>query len=148
MRNCALLCAICFGASSCYTPSPRVEGATLFQEGDSADVVLLFHHWQNIFMLRPELRDGPFRRLLDIRDLESTLKSLRGQREMAVVLIGWGYDPRDMADIVRTWRSVLEPQGFQRVVCIYGGEDEKLNGSPIIDDWTALTNASKRAEAR
>jgi hypothetical protein len=40
-----------------------------------------------------------------------------------------------MDETARTWRTLLDEQGFRRVVCLAGSEDNRLDGLPVIDDW-------------
>ncbi|HMP83326.1 MAG TPA: hypothetical protein PKA41_11550 [Verrucomicrobiota bacterium] len=97
--------------------------------------MILFHRWDIFFIVRPDYREDGFRRPLGVGDLNKAFQDLSVRHNMAVVLVGWNYDPRDMKQIVQGWRSVLGSHGFRRVVCLYGDDSNRLDGAPIIDDW-------------
>ena len=139
-----VLCVISCG---CYTPPVPKNTGRAFHETASTDVVLLFYSWNSFFIIHPEYRDNGFRRSLEPRDLDAAFESLKIRRDMAVVLIGWSYDDRDMRQIVKGWRSLLVPRGFRRIVCVYGDDNDKLDGLPIIDDWNQPVEKARNTAA-
>lgn len=135
LKLAGVLAVVCLSVSGCYTPSATVDTAPRFHEGVNVNVVLEFYKWDNFFIKHPDWRDNGFLRPLKRDDLGGALTTLRVQRDMAVVILGWNYTPEQTAQIIENWKSILRTQGFRRIVCLRGNENDEVDGKVIIDDW-------------
>lgn len=148
LRIASLLCVISLGLSGCYTPPKITSTGRYFRESASADVVLVYYRWDHIFIARPEYRDKGFQRPLTIDELDTTFDTLNVTRGTAVVLVVWNYDPIELQEITSRWKSVLAPAGFRRIVHVYGRDDNKLDGAPIIDEWIPPVEQTRQTATR
>ena len=80
-------------------------------------------------------------------NLKQAFADLRVPHEMAVVVVGWSYEGSDLTRIVEGMTSLLHAQGFRRVVCLQGSENNKLDGLPIIDDWKQPVEQTSKSAA-
>jgi hypothetical protein len=139
-----LASALCFFVCGCYTPHYAVDMAPTFTEGAYANLVVKFYKWDNIYIMRPDYREDGYTRSLRRETIPAALDELRVRRDLAVIVIGWNYGAGETAQIVEGWETLLGGQGFQRVVCIRATEENKLDGSPVIDDWKRPGDAAQK----
>lgn len=134
IRVAALVSVLCLGISCASTPKQAEIEGPRFTEAASANVVLQFNSWDYIFILHPEYRENGFLRQVKRDELGMALSKLGVKKNLAVVVLGWNYEPATLAQIVDQWKGVLSGYGFQRIVCLRPGKGDELNGSVIIDD--------------
>ena len=125
---------ICLGISCASAPKQAAIEGPRFTEADSANVVLQFNSWDYIFFTHPEYRENGFLRQVKRADLGIALTRLGVKKNLAVVTLGWNYEPATLAKLVDEWKATLTGYGFQRVVCLRPGSGSELNGCVIIDD--------------
>jgi len=133
IRVAALVSLLCLGISCASTKQAANDGPR-FTEATSANVVLQFNSWDYIFIMHPEYRENGFLRQVKREELGVALSRLGVKKNLAVVVLGWNYEPATLAQIVDQWKGVLSSYGFQRIVCLRPGNGTELNGSVIIDD--------------
>jgi hypothetical protein len=139
-----LLLAVCVSVSGCYSPPQAKNNYPRFQEAASVNVAIRFLQWDNVCITQPEYRESGYLRYMTPEGLDSAFKELKVPRDTAVVLMGWNYDPRDIARNAEQWKTILSAQGFRRVVCLRDYERGKLNGLPVLYDWTRPANQPKQ----
>lgn len=140
-----LLTAVLFAFGGCYSPTGETTGLPRFREESSANVVLHFYRWDNLFVTHPSYRENGFLRPLKTDDLGRVFDNLHVHRDLAVVVIGWDYESSDLTQIVDKWTNLLHAHGFRRVVCLHGGDNNKLDGLPIIEDWKQPVEPSNKS---
>lgn len=139
-RRCtaALLSAALLTLAGCQSVAPGpLARLPRFTEAEQADTVIKHYSWDYIFVLRPAVMDGPFRRILKAENIGPAIRATVTRRDLAVVLVGWQLSERDSATLGEHWRNLLEGEGFRRVVCIKPLSETKLNGSPVVYDSAA-----------
>lgn len=133
----ALVSIICLGLSCASSPKPAANAGNdgpRFTEAASANVVLQFNSWDYIFLMHPEYRENGFLRQVKREELGLAFTRLGVKKNLAVVILGWNYEPATLAKLVDEWKAVLTVHGFQRIVCLRPGTGSELNGCVIIDD--------------
>jgi hypothetical protein len=141
----ALLPVITLSVSGCYTPPEAVDNLPKFRESASASVVVRFYRWDHLLLVQPEYRDAGFLRPLKREDIGPAFNSLHVRRDMAVVVLGFNYQPGEQREIVEAWKVMLREQGFRRIVCLRSNDDsKKLNGLSVIEDSTQPVEPAKR----
>ena len=128
----ALLSVVCLILSGCQSSPP--DNRPRFHEEASADVVLQFTRWDYIFMIRPDYREDGFQCQMNRDTLGQAFDRMQVRRGMAVVMIGWLYDEKQLAGLVVEWNSILKSHGFRRIVCVHPTGDKMIDGALIIDD--------------
>ena len=144
IKQLAIMVGLMLLASGCYTSKQSVDSSRRFREDAFANVVVKFYKWDNLYITRPDYRQSGFLRPLGRGDLDKAFDSLKVRRDLAVVLMGWNYDAIQTARNVEDWKAILSAQGFRRIVCLRDEEKDKLNGLPVIDDWTRPAEAPNR----
>ena len=133
--------------SGCQTaPLPLVETGARFHEGANASVVLHFHRWDTINMLRPDTREGGFLPFLDRDGVRRALAAHQVNRNLVVVVLGHSFSPEFETDLVREWNAFLSAEGFQRVVLLRSGFTNEIDGLIIIKD-SGIAAAHERPPA-
>lgn len=130
-----LLAAICLCVSGCYSPPHAKDTYPRFKDAKSVNVAIRFYQWNSLCIIQPEYRDDGFLRFVKPDGLAIAFDNLHVQRDTAVVLMGWNYDPRDIAKFFEEWKTILAGHGFRRVVCLRDNDSTKFNGLPILHDW-------------
>ena len=92
-------------------------------------------------MLRPDLRDGPYQRILTRTTVEQEIRTQPRGKNLAVVLIGNLYSLDQQAELAREWDGLLLGNGFRRVVILRTGPGNDIDGLPILHD--SATSAGK-----
>lgn len=134
-----LFALVCFHLAGCATPG---QARRYFHDQNSASLVLQFSSWDYIFVRHPAYEeDGGFLCPVKRDQISDVVQKLNVPRNMAVVTVGWQYDPETLAGLVSSWKSVLRKCGFRRIVIVHATFSGKLNGSVIIDDSIANTPA-------
>ncbi|HMP83327.1 MAG TPA: hypothetical protein PKA41_11555 [Verrucomicrobiota bacterium] len=141
----ALLLAVCISVSGCYNPSHARDNYPRFKEAETVNVAIRFLQWDNICIVQPEYRENGFMRFVPAEGLDKAFDELDVRRDTAVVLMGWNYDPRDIAANAVKWKDILSDQGFRRVLCLRDYETGKLNGLPVLYDWTRSATPQRTA---
>ena len=132
--------ALAFGAvgallSGCQTaPVQSVESGQRFHESANASVVLHFHRWDTINMLRPDTREGGFLPFLDRDGVRRLLAANGVNRNLVVVVLGHSFSAEFESNLVRDWNDFLSGEGFQRVVLLRSGFTKEIDGLIIIKD--------------
>ncbi len=136
--------------SGCATPNaPAVASAARprFHDASAANVVLRFASWDYIFMVHPELRDGEYFHQLRREDVAAAVKQYTGSRDLAVVTVGWGFEPEQLHQIVSDWETLLTGCGFRRVVVVRANINYQIDGAIIVDDSIASISTSRPTAA-
>jgi hypothetical protein len=132
----ALVAFGAFGVSGCYTPPEYGGNLPRFNEEKSVNLVVRFYKWDNFFIVQPAYREDGFLRAVTPGGLDAAFNTLQVPRDTAVVLMGFNYDAATTTQYMDHWNSVLGGLGFRRVVCLRDDDGKKLNGLPILNDWT------------
>jgi hypothetical protein len=130
------LCLVGLLLTGCATSQPQAMAPKCFHESATTDLVLRFNRWDTIHMLRPELREGPYLKILTRADIEGELKTHRSGRNLAVVVIGLLTTWANEAELARDWDALLLGNGFRRVVLLRarGSQDKEIDGLAIVHD--------------
>lgn len=140
----ATLSVACVFVSGCYTPPVVVDKSPKFREDAYASVVVRFYRWDNFFIVRPDCREDGFLRPMKPNELHQAFDTLHVRRDMAVVVMA-SYGLEEQTQIIENWKSLLSSQGFRRVVCLRGADDDKkLDGLRIIEDWKQSVDQPKQ----
>src|ERR1017187_5912557 len=130
-----LLPLVCILLSGCASTRKSAHARPRFREASSANAVLQFSSWEYTFLTRPRYDDHGFLLQVPREKVGQVLEKLNlKKRELAVVVIGWNYNPEQMRQLVGDWKTILGGCGFQRVVVLKSSGTKELNGSLIIDD--------------
>ena len=136
----AMAVAVSFVASCADIPDQVQDTHKRFHEEAAANVVLHFSRWDSISVLRPDTRENGFLPLLSRDDVARQLGRSGLRHDLAVVLVGYTYAPKQVDDLFREWKSFLGERGFQRVVLLRAGLRYKIDGLPVLHD-SATTDA-------
>lgn len=119
----------------CGCATPQFQEARRFEDARYASVVLQFSSWDYIFVRRPAYQDeGGFLHAVKRDEIAGVVNGLSVPRELAVVTVGWQYDPATLRGLARDWESILGQCGFRRVVIVHPNFSGELDGTDIIDD--------------
>jgi hypothetical protein len=131
-----VLPVLCLALAGCSTPSSPHAGARAarFHEASRADAVLQFSSWDYTFLVQPRYDENGFLQQVPRDGMNRVFEQMNVRREMAVVVVGWGYNHQELSRLVADWKSILGGCGFRRVVFLRSNASNKLNGSLIIDD--------------
>lgn len=141
----ALLSVLVILISGCGTPHLTTDRGPRFRDVESVDVVLRFSEWNHIAIVQPEYREGGFVRHFRREELNRAFDRLHLRRGTAVVVVGWTYRDEMLNIVVNDWKSVLRDCGFQRVICLRGVSDSRINGLRILDDSNVATVWTKQS---
>lgn len=125
--------------------TPRVaQTGPRFHEFTAADVVFRCYRWEHVNIAHPTYREDGFMIQVSANQLEPALERLRVGRNMAVVVLGWGYNQEDLDRLTTDWCAVLRGHGFKRIVCLRAGGQNQVDGLPIITDTGRGDETQKR----
>lgn len=145
----ALLLAVGLFVPGCYTQHNIVDSMPKFHDGGYANVVIRFYQWDDIFIVKPDHREGGFLRALKREEIASTLSALKEPRDMVVVVMGCTYKPEEQKKVVDAWKAILQEQGYKRIVCLRASDDDQnLNGMPVIGDSSRPASTSSKRTAK
>ena len=119
---------------SCVSSPRGADNRPRFHEAASANIVLRHYRWEQIHIMQPQYREDGFLIALSRDTVGPAVDRLAVRRDLAVVILGWGYEEQDLAGLVTDWENLLLRQGFKRIVCLRAGADKKIDGLLIIDD--------------
>ena len=108
--------------------------ASHFHDEAMVNAVLQFSSWDYTFLVRPQYTENGFLQQVRRDNIGKVFDQLNVPRGTAAVLIGWTYNGPDLNKVVADWKSILGQCGFQRAVFLRAQENERLNGSEVIDD--------------
>ena len=129
------LVAVAVFLSGCETaPLQPVDTRPRFHESADASVILHFHRWDTINMLRPDTREGGFLPFFDRDGMRRALVAHHFGRTLAVVVLGHSFSNEFETELVRDWNAFLFSEGFQRVVLLRSGFSKDIDGLIIIHD--------------
>jgi hypothetical protein len=128
--------ALLFSFVSCATGTSEVSNTSnpRFQDESQVDVVLRFSSWDWTFLVRPEYSEDGFLGRVRPDNINQVFKQLKVPHGTAAVLVGWTYNGDTLDKLVADWKAILGRCGFQRVIVLRARDDNRLNGSIIIDD--------------
>lgn len=118
-------------ASSCATSG--------FKEASTVSLELRFYRWDSVCIAKPDTREGGFIPVLNAAEAMQEIKQRNVPRELAVVVVGTGYNETQSARIAAEWNKRLGAQGFRRVVILRGNDGMKISGMPIIADFASVS---------
>jgi len=140
--------AAALGVTSCGTTSPQARQAgRRFHEGEAVDVVFRFYSWNTIFVTRPMFREQGFLTIFNRNNLVRVLERRDIGRGMAAVIVGHTYSTAQECDMIRDWNAILGERGFERVVFLRSGRQNKINGLTVVYDSAASTAYDLRGES-
>lgn len=121
---------------SCTTDTSEVfdTTGTRFHDESQVNAVLQFSSWDWTFLVRPEYSNNGFLERVRPENINQVFNQLNVPRGTAAVLVGWTYTGETLDKLVADWKTILGRCGFQRVVVLRSRDDNRLNGSVIIDD--------------
>lgn len=128
---CLLLGLLALIASSC--------AITGFKESSAVSLELRFYRWDSICMMKPDTRNNGFSPVFNVGEVTQEINQRKVARDLAVVVVGTGYNDTQSAKIAAEWHKRLDAQGFRRVVILRGNDGMKLSGLPIIADFASVT---------
>lgn len=117
--------------SSCATNS--------FKEASAVNLELRFYRWDSICITKPDTRESGFVPVLNVAEVIEEIRQRNLSRDLAVVVVGTGYNETQSAQIAAEWNKRLGEQGFRRVVILRGNDGMKIGGLPIIADFASIT---------
>lgn len=134
--KCILGVALLLSLLSCTTNTSEVfdTGSKRFHDESQVNAVLQFSSWDWTFLVRPEYSNNGFLERVRPENINQVLNQLNVPRGTAAVLVGWTYSGETLDKLVADWKTILGRCGFQRVVILRTRDDNRLNGSVIIDD--------------
>ena len=141
----ALLSVLAIFISGCGSTRWQADHGPRFRDAEWADVVLRFSEWNHISIVQPEYREGGFVRHFRREELNRAFDNLRLRRGTAVVVVGWTYRDEMLNIVVNDWKSVLRDCGFQRVICLRGDSNARINGLRILDDSNLASVSTKQS---
>jgi hypothetical protein len=132
--RCALLAlaGILALATSCAT-NQQAAGPKFYEES-AANLVIRYASDQAIFRLKPDGHDGPYYHVFNRQQLCEADARRAGQRDLAVVLIGWQWTPELDQKVKQGWVDSLAKLNYRRVVILRAGETDQVNGLRVIED--------------
>lgn len=113
-------------ATSCVTRG--------FKQSAAVDLELRFYTWEAVCIAKPDTRENGFIPLFTGAEVSSEIERLNPARGLAVVVVGYSYDQRQVHDIGTRWYHQLATLGFQRVVGLRGSDQLPIAGLPIVYD--------------
>lgn len=122
-----------FLLSSCAT-NPQVAEGPKFYEADAANLVLRYSSDKAIFRLKPDGQDGNFYHIFSRQEICEADAKRAGQRDLAVVLIGYQFTPEMDRQIKQGWVDTLSKLNYRRVVILRCGESGQVNGLRVVED--------------
>ena len=123
--------------SGCASTPSAGHAARHFHEAKTANAVLQFSSWDYTFLTQPRYDDNGFLLPVARGKVGEVLNQMNVQkRDLAVVVLGWNYNPEQLAKLVADWKTILGGCGFQRVVVLKSSGSKQINGSLVIDDST------------
>lgn len=131
--------------SSCATNSQTAEGPK-FYEADSANLVLRYSSDRAIFRIKPDGHEGNFYRIFSRQEICEADAKRSGQRDLAVVLIGYQFTPELDRQIKQGWVNTLTKLNYRRVVILRCGDSDQVNGLRVVEDRPNLQVASTAAQ--
>jgi hypothetical protein len=105
-----------------------------FHQASRASVVLQFSSWDYTFLVQPRYDDHGFLQPVRRDNIGGIFEQLKVRHDLAVVVVGWTYDERELTPLMAEWKSILAGCGFRRVVFLRSNAYNLLNGSIVIDD--------------
>ena len=135
IKSLALLPLVGVLLSGCASTQSSTHASRRFHEAKAANVVLQFSSWEYTFLLQPRYDDNGFLLQVPRGKVGEVLKQMNvQQRDLAVVVVGWNYDPDQLHKLVADWKTILGGCGFHRVVVLKSAGGKELNGALVIDD--------------
>ena len=121
---------------------------TGFKETASVSLELRFYRWDSICMMKPDTKENGFSPVLNVDEVTQEITQRNVPRDLAVVVVGTGYNEMQSGKIAAEWHKRLGAQGFRRVVVLRGNDGMKTSGLPIIAEFANLTSADILLPAR
>lgn len=140
LRVFLLLGVLALFASSC--------ALTGFKEASAVSLELRFYRWDSICMMKPDTRENGFAPVFNVGEVTQEINQRQVPRDLAVVVVGTGYNDTQAAKIAAEWHKRLDAQGFRRVVILRGNDGMKLSGLPIIADFASATPSDSALTTR
>jgi len=119
--------------SSCAS-SPESAPSPKFFESAAADLVIRYSSDQAIFRLKPDGHDGTFYHIYSRKQLCDEDAARAGQRNLAVVLIGYQWTPQLDEQLRQSWVDSLSKLNYRRVVILRSGDSDQVDGLRVLDD--------------
>ena len=119
--------------TSCAT-SPKTAQGPKFYEETAANLVIRYSSDHAIFRLKPDGHQGPFYQIFTRQQLCEADARRVGQRDLAVVLIGWQWTPELDRQIKQGWVDSLGKLNYRRVVILRSGDSDQVNGLRVVED--------------
>jgi hypothetical protein len=123
-------------ATSCATSG--------FKQTAAVGLELRFYRWDSVCIAKPDTRENGFATLLDTTEVLQQIERLKPARDLAAVVVGYGYDDQQVRDIGAQWYQHLANSGFQRVVVLRGSDQLPTAGLPIIYDSAIAATVDPR----
>jgi hypothetical protein len=105
-----------------------------FREGNAVDLVLEYFRPDTIYMKRPDAHDGPFLTIFTRDNIAPEITRRVVNHNLAVIVMGYIYNPDQEAALFSEWESLLGGCGFQRVVFLRGAKYKSIDGLPIVHE--------------
>jgi len=112
-----------------------------FNEENGADIVVRYYSDQISRVLKPLQTEGPFLSSFDKEGVIDLAKQQSG-RELAVVIL-LQFNASD--NVKRNWITMLKGVGYKRIVFLRAQNDLRINGLPVLDNPSDITDQPKTA---
>lgn len=119
--------------TSCAT-NPKTAQGPKFYEESAANFVIRYSSDEAVFRLKPDGHEGPFYRIFTRQELCEADAQRAGQRDLAVVLIGYQWTPELDRQVKQGWVNSLSKLNYRRVVILRSGDTDQVNGLRVVED--------------
>jgi hypothetical protein len=131
--------------TSCATTSQTAEGPK-FYEANSANLVLRYSSDRAIFRIKPDGHEGSFYHIFTRQEICEADAKRAGQRDLAVVLIGYQFTPELDRQIKQGWMDTLSKLNYRRVVILRSGDSDQVDGLRVVEDRQPAQVVSRPVE--
>jgi hypothetical protein len=125
--------------TSCSTQRQFVKAEPKFYESKNADIIIRYYSESISRILKPLQMEGPFLTSFDRGAVLDLAKQQTGRELAVVVLLQFNASDR----VKQSWLTPLTQMGYKRVVFLRAENGRKLDGLPILENPTELTEKPK-----
>ena len=108
--------------------------ASRFREANATDLVLEYYRPDTIYMKQPDAHGGRFLTIFNRDNIAAEITRRVANHNLAVIVMGYLYNPDQEAALFSEWKSLLGSCGFQRVVFLRFGRGQQIDRLPIVHD--------------
>ncbi len=131
--------------TSCATRPKTAQGPKFYEES-AANLVIRYSSDRAIYRLKPDGHEGPFYQIFSRQQVCEADAQREGQRDLAVVLIGYQWTPELDRQVKQGWVDNLTKLNYRRIVILRSGDSDQVNGLRVVEDRQIAQVATKPAE--